>query len=197
MEISKTIRWIVGVLAAAVTIPIALNWQEISIRLGWSTVIADAIVPKQGPSPVVNLISSPVFLIPALLLVGAALGMWVDLILRRFDARKWYLRHMSFSIRQFACLVADVPSSKFEHAPAAIAVADEIRGYVDSGHMPTFFEQKSFSALRLAAEGKDYPGHPYALKTVSVDAVILKSELEKLARARDWPLPWPIERKNK
>lgn len=191
MKLNSKVRYGVTGLTAIAAVPVAANWQAISDRMGWSTAIADVVVPEAGPSPVAELVSSPSFLITFLVLAGIAIGVWLDTAVRALDRRRsqklWWSGLRSFTIKSFSCIVAGVHESEFENSLRAKAVATEIRGYVNSGHMPLMLEMR-----RNPGAFEAVPSAPYAAKDVSVDAVVLKSDLEGLARARDWELPWPI-----
>lgn len=111
------------------------------------------------------------------------------------DIRQWRTKHknkklwwgglQSFTIRDFASVVAGVPPQSFDESDRAKAVAAEIRGYVNSGHMPLMLEAREPN-LRL----QDYGGPKYVTKNVADNATVLRSDLEKLAIARKWKLPW-------
>jgi hypothetical protein len=100
---------------------------------------------------------------------------------------EWWVGVQSFSIRGFSCLATQVPERDFESSPRAIAIANEIRGIVNSGHMPLMLEDAPWRQVGSP------PGPPYDRKNVTVDAVLSKKKLESLAQARGWPLPWPVK----
>ena len=174
-------------------VPIAANYSAVSDRWGWSTAIANYVAPEKGDSPVVAVVSAPWFLALFLLALGVALGIWIDSLTRSLDrwraGKRWWDGLHTFTVKSFSCLVADVPEAEFEISPRAKAVAAEILSYVNSGHMPVAMETKHrISSGRL----QDLYAPPYAVKNLGPEATIFKKELEGLARARKWDLPWPI-----
>jgi hypothetical protein len=86
--------------------------------------------------------------------------------------------------------MAGVDPKKFASSQSAIGIANELKGYVDSGHLPTFleFENKKHVTAETAYEYSP----PYDKKQVTYDAVIPKSQVENVARARGFSLPWAI-----
>lgn len=191
MKISSLVRWIATALSAVALIPISQNLETVSQRLGWDTAIADIAVPKSGPSLMIDAVTSPPAVMLLMIAAGIAVGMWLDTALRawdrRRDAQQWWKGLHTFSVRSGACLIAGIPDTEFDKSARAKAIADEYRGYINAGHMPTVLEAR----LPVPVGRIDYRP-PYATKTIGYDAVILRRDLENLARARGWQLPWSI-----
>lgn len=124
--------------------------------------------------------------------VGLAAGVFVDSLLARRAARRWWDKLFAFSIRDGASLLAGIDPIRFEGNQRALGIANELKGYVDSGFVPLFLElspnQNALSPLKAH-------GPQYDKKQVDYGAVIPKGQIEDLARARGWPLPWPVPQK--
>lgn len=195
-KFNRILRWVLTVPAFLFTSLVMLNWEIVSQRLGLSTVVADAVVPEKGPSPFIEFVTAPAFSIGALVIVCLAFGAWLDTAVRAWDSRRerqnWWHKVQAFTIRDAACLLANIKRSEFEKSDRAAAIANELRGYVNSGHMPTFLEFEfekptpDFSDPKLRFEP------PYDKKDVGFDAMISKTTVESIARGRKWSLPWPI-----
>jgi hypothetical protein len=134
------------------------------------------------------------FVAVSCVILGLLFATWAD---RRFLLPRWWEGLRSFSIRDAACLMAGVYPAKFESSPRAIGIANELKGLIDSGHMPIVLESRAKRAsveagvpAVIAAYERVYDP-PYDVKNVSYDAVILKSDIEKFARGRGHSLPWP------
>lgn len=174
-------------------VPIAANYSAVSERWGWNTAIADYVAPANGNSPVVAVISAPWFVALFLVAFGIALGVWIDSLTRSLDRwrdrKRWWNKIHAFSIQDAGCLLAGVEPEKFAGSQSAKAIANEIRGYVESGHMPTFLELQS---PKLISDPLTAYLPPYEKKSVDLATTIPKRSLEDLARGRGWDLPWPI-----
>ena len=138
------------------------------------------------------LVASPWFHWISGIVIGFAAGAWLDAYLIRRSAVRWWEKIQAFSIRDAACLLAGVEPQKFDGSQQAKAIAHEIKGYVDSGHMPTFLELQNPRMLNDPA--LNY-APPYDKKAVDFSATVPKRSLEDLARGRGWDLPWPIPSK--
>lgn len=126
------------------------------------------------------------------IVAGFAVGVWVDAWLVRRSAKRWWHNVQAFSIRDAACLLASIKRSEFEKSDRAAAIASELRGYVNSGQVPTFLEFEFEKPLPDFSDPKAKYEPPYDKKDVGLDAVISKVTVEGIARGRQWPLPWPI-----
>src|SRR4051812_19149409 len=112
MKLNRLVRFAATALTVGLGVPVAANWQAGSDRMGWSTALADVVVPKGRPSPVAAIIASPAFVVIFLLVAGAAAGIWIDTAVRALDQRRatkrWWEGLQSFSIQSFSCLAAGI-----------------------------------------------------------------------------------------
>lgn len=145
------------------------------------------------------LTTSPWFQSLSGIVFGFAAGVWLDAYLARRAARRWWEGLHTFTIKSFSSLVAGVSEAGFETSARAKAVAAEILSYVNSGHMPLAMEMKRVpeQAVRLQDLYLEGMKAPYATKNVGPEAIVFKRDLEKLARPRNWNLPWPMPPKEK
>jgi hypothetical protein len=132
------------------------------------------------------------FLLLSGLVVGFGAGVWLDAYLVRRTGKIWWQQVQAFTIRDAACFLAGVKRAEFERSDRAVAIANEMRGYINSGHVPLFLEIEFDKPLPDLADPKARYEPPYDKKSVGYDAVIPKRFIENLARARQWPIPWPL-----
>lgn len=123
---------------------------------------------------------------------GFGAGVWLDAYIARRTARRWWENVQGFSIRDAACLMADIKRGDFEKSDRANAIANELRGYVNSGQVPTFLEFEFEKPVPDFSDPKARYEPPYDKKNVGFDAVISKKIVEGMARGRNLSLPWPI-----
>lgn len=123
---------------------------------------------------------------------GFAAGVWLDAYFVRRTGKLWWLHMQCFSIRDAACLLAGVKRGDFEKSDRAIAIGNELRGYVNSGHAPLFLEIEFEKPPPDFSDPKTRYEPPYDKKNVDFDAVIAKRFIENIAWARKWSLPWPV-----
>lgn len=125
----------------------------------------------------------------ALWLLSAGLVVWIlirDLLPWWRDRNRWWGGIKCFSLRSVGCMIVGISDAKFDSNARAKAIADEYRAYINSGHMPLFFDNEDHATASAGLTG------PYGRKSVGYDAVIAVREVESLARARGWHLPWPM-----
>jgi hypothetical protein len=132
------------------------------------------------------------FLVLSGLAVGFALGVWMDAYLVRRNSKIWWQHLQAFSIKDAACLLSGIKRSEFEKSDRANALANELRGYVNSGHVPLFLEIEFERAPRDWSDPSTRYEPPYDKKDVGFDAVISKRFIQDIAIARKWPLPWSV-----
>lgn len=168
----------------------AVNIENLAERFGLDRVLANAVQGRGFDAKVVRALRSSETLYLALILLGIGIAAQVDYLAKKIDTwrgpKPWWTGLHSFTIQGFSCLVAGIPEDGFENSARARAVASEIVGYVNSGHMPLMLEPTNPGNVRHG----DYDGPPYVPKKVDFDAVVLKGDLERLAIARGWKLPW-------
>lgn len=201
MKINRGVKIGFTALTIILGVPIATNYSAVSDRWGWSTALADYVAPTTGVSPVVALVSAPWFVALFLFVFGIGVGIGIDSLTRSVDrwrsGKQWWAGLHTFTVKSFSSLVADVPESEFEKSSRAKAIATEILIYVNSGHMPLALEVRNAepSFLRLQDQSLAAIFPPYAIKSAGPEATVFKKDLEGLARARKWELPWPIPSK--
>jgi hypothetical protein len=132
------------------------------------------------------------FLLLTGLVLGFGAGAWLDAYLVRRTGKLWWHHIQAFTIRDSACLLAAIKRSEFEKSDRALAIANELRGYVNSGHVPLFLEMEFEKPFPDLSDPKARYEPPYDKKDVSFDAVIPKRCVEYMARGRSWPLPWSL-----
>jgi hypothetical protein len=132
------------------------------------------------------------FLLLSGLALGFAAGAWLDAYFVRRSGKLWWRSVQAFSIRDAGCLLAGVKLKEFEKSERAISVANELRGYVNSGHVPLFLEMDFERLPPDFSDPKARYEPPFEKKNVGYDAVISKQFIERIAWARNWELPWPI-----
>jgi hypothetical protein len=95
--------------------------------------------------------------------------------------------------------MAGIHPGRFDDSRRAIGIANDLKGLVDSGHMPKMLETRAQQpptiggVAGVAAAYASLNEPPYGPKDVDYSAVILRGEIEKFARGRKLPLPWPNE----
>ncbi len=175
----------------------ALNIETLATALGYDAVLKNLIASqRRGVSKVTSFLVSDDAFHLALVAFGVGIAAYADLVFKKLELRRgskpWWAGLHSFTVKDFSCLVAETHPDNFEASARAKAIAGEIKGYINSGHMPLMLESR-VQPLRL----QDYGGPQYACKQVGDDAQVLRSDLERLAIARKWKLPWePQERKS-
>jgi hypothetical protein len=123
---------------------------------------------------------------------GFAVGVWLDAYMVRRTGKLWWHHMQGFTIQDAGCLLAGVKRSEFEKSDRAKAIAHELRGYVNSGHVPLFLEIEFEKPFPDLSDPKARYEPPYDKKNVGLDAVVSKRFVENMARARNWDLPWPL-----
>jgi hypothetical protein len=143
-------------------------------------------------TPLFHFATSAPVLAFALLFGGVVVGLWLDAYLVRRTAKLWWHHVHAFTIRDSACLLANIKRSEFEKSDRAVAIANELRGYVNSGQVPLFLEIEFERPPPDFADPKVRYEPPYERKDIGFDAVISKRTIEGMARGRKWPLPWSL-----
>jgi hypothetical protein len=124
------------------------------------------------------------------------MGVWLDAYVARRTASRWWDKVQAFTISDAACLLSDVKRSDFQKSDRAVAIANELRGFINSGQVPLFLEMEYEKALPDFSDPNARYEPPYGKKDVGFDAVIARTVVEGIARGKKWPLPWPIPPKD-
>ena len=178
-------------LAGAIILGVVAQWFiQVATDKGWYANAGhdwDQLV-----TPLLAFLTSWPLLAIAILSGGVMIGLRLDAYLANRMARRWWENVQAFSIKDAACLLAGIKRSDFEKSDRACALANELRGYVNSGHVPLFLEIEFERAPRDWSDPNTRYEPPYDKKNVGFDAVISKRFVQDIARARKWQLPWPI-----
>lgn len=83
MKSRSTVRLALTVLSAPLLVVLYLNIEKLAEREGWDTLLADGVAPASGPSPLLELLTTPTAFAAATFVIGLAIGVWIDTLLVR------------------------------------------------------------------------------------------------------------------
>lgn len=194
MKFSTLTKWCFTPIGCLAIIPISMNVEALTSRMGMDKILADAVYPLGGLSPIVQFFTHPLTLAASVLAFGTMIGMWLNVGMQAFDARRantqWWRGRASFTIERASCLLVGVPPSHFVKSEIAQGLADELVSLVRAGNIPTYMEEPRFSEETM--ENADLDGvRIYCTKpNIGRDGVIAKSNVEKFAEKKGHILPW-------